>query len=76
VDPQNTGAEGMEGRDPHLARVGPHEERHAILHLASGFVSKGYGQYFVGRRKPLVYKVSHAMRKDTRLAATGPSEDE
>jgi hypothetical protein len=53
VDPQDAGAERVEGRDPHLARVRPDEQRHPILHLRGRFVGKRDGEYLVRRREPL-----------------------
>src|SRR5438445_58998 len=58
VDPQDTGAEGVKGRDPHLPRIVADEERHPVLHLLCSLIRKGDRQYLVGLREPLVYEVS------------------
>ena len=75
VGAQYPGAEGVEGGDPHLARVRPNEQRDALLHLAGGLVGKRDRQYLVRSRKPLFQKIRDAVRQHSRLSATGPSKD-
>src|SRR5215210_2258967 len=76
VDSQDTGAESMKGRDPHLARVRSHQQGHPVLHLAGGLVGEGDGEYLVRRREPLLYEVGDPVREHARLATTCSSEDE
>ena len=76
VNPEDAGAEGVEGRDPHPPRVGADEEGYPVLHLAGRLVGEGYGKDLFRRGQALIYEVGDTMREHACLPAPCSGEYE
>ena len=76
VGAQHPQAGRVEGRDPHLARVGTHEVDDASAHLVGGLVGEGDRHDLPGPRVARREEVRDAPGEDPGLARTGAGDDE
>ena len=75
VPPQNAHANRMEGADPHVRGVGPHQLFHPRLHFPGRFVGKGQGQNMPGLH-PMVDQIGDAVGQGAGFAAARAGQNQ
>ena len=73
---QQSRAERVERRDPHIPGIGADQLADALAHLLGGLVGEGHRQHFERPREPASNQVRNAIRNDARLPRPRPSQDQ